>query len=271
MRIVEVEQNTPEWHEAREGVIKGSNVYNVLKTNSATKDQIIQILDEYGVDYPKTTPRKDGDVAKPKGTKEDFEQLLTDEMEAELMRRADKKVEFYQLVADRIAIDTKLEYDEDGEIVQNDESMMDRGHRLEDVAADIFAERTGKKLVKAGFCLRDDNDGIGNSPDRLIEVNGKYTEALEIKCIKTAKHIQALVEQNIPDEYYSQAVQYFVVNDDLETLYFAFYDPRIPFDCKFHWIEIHRTPNLQRTIDKFIKYQTVLVAEANRLVEKLSF
>lgn len=265
MIILDLEQNTPEWLEARKGVIKGSNVYNVLATNTATKEELIAILDEYGVDYPKTK----NDT--PKGTKSDFEALLTTEMEAELMRRANKKVEFYQLIADKIAIDTKDEYDENGEIVQSLENMMDRGHRLEDIAADIFQERTGKNIVKAGFCIREDNAGIGNSPDRLIDNDGKYTEALEIKCIKTARHLQALIEQRIPPEYYSQAIQYFVVNDDLQKLYFAFYDPRIPYDCKFHWIEIVRDDKVQRMVDRYIKYETVLLDEVNKWVEKLAF
>lgn len=270
MRIIDVEQNTPEWLETRRGVIKGSNVFNVLAANTATKDDIVAILDEYGVDYPKTVPRKEGELPKAKGNKAELEALLTTEMEAELMRRANKKVEFYQLIADKIALDTTYEYDDEGELIQNDETMMDRGHRLEDVAADIFAERTGKKPIKAGFCLRDDNDGIGNSPDRLMKVKGKYTEALEVKCIKTAKHLQALIEQRIPDEYFAQAVQYFVVNDDLKKLYFAFYDPRIPYDCKFHWIEIERD-EVQKYVTKFIKYETVLLKEVDKWVEKLTF
>lgn len=265
MRIVNVEQNTDEWLEARKGVIKGSNVYNVLSANTATKEQIISILDKNGVKYEKTK------TGTPKGTKADFEALLTTSMEAELMRRANKKVEFYQLIADKIALDTKDEYDENGEIIQNPENMMDRGHRLEDIASDIFAERTGKEPIKVGFCLRDDNDGIGNSPDRLIKNRGKYTEALEIKCIKTAKHLQALIEQQIPDEYMAQAIQYFVVNDDLKKLYFAFYDPRIPYDCKFHYIEINRDERIQKMVKKYIKYESVLIDEVNNWVEKLSF
>lgn len=271
MIIIDVEQNSEEWLEARKGVIKGSNVFSVLATNTATKDELEVILDEYGIDYPKTKPRIEGANPRAKGKKEDLEKLLTVEMEAELMRRANKKVEFYQLIADKIAMDTKEEYDENGEIIQNDETMMDRGHRLEDEAATIFQEKTGKNVVKAGFCIREDNAGIGNSPDRLIDNDGKYTEALEIKCIKTAKHLQALIEQRIPEEYYSQAIQYFVVNDDLQKLYFAFYDPRIPYDCKFHWIEIVRDDKVQRMVERYMKYETVLLDEVNKWVEELSF
>lgn len=272
MKIIDVKQNTEEWFDARKAKILGSNVYNVLSTSS-TKDEIIAILDEHGVDYPKTVPRKEGEQPKPKGNKEVFEALLTPEMEAELMRRANKKVEFYQLIADKIALDVKYEYDDDDKAIFNDQTMMERGHQLEEEAAGIFTERTGKKLIAVGLCVRDDEQDIGNSPDRLIYTKtNKYKEALEIKCIKTAKHLQAFIEKSIPDEYFSQAVQYFVVNDDLETLYFAFYDPRIPYDCKFHWLEIKRTDDaVAKRIKQYLVYEKVLLKEANDWVERLAF
>jgi hypothetical protein len=269
MKIIDVEQNTEEWLQLRKGKILGSRVYSVLPAKTGTKEEIIAALQRAKIRYPMTA------TGTPKGTKEVFEALITPEVEVDLMARSEKKLEFYQLVADRIAIDAKYEYDENGEIVFNHDSMMERGHTLEDEAADIFAERTGKTLVQAGICVRDDNENIGHSPDRLIPSSPnstKYTEALEVKCLKSAKHIQALVEKTIPDEYFAQAVQYFVVNDDLQTLYFAFYDPRIPYECKFHWIEIRRSdPKVAKRIPQFLAYERILLADVDALVEELSF
>lgn len=273
MRIVDVKQNTDEWLELRKGKILGSRVYSVLASKTGTKEQVIAALDKFGIAYPMTTPKKEGGIAEPKGTKDVFEALLTIDAQAYLMTQAEKKLEFYQLIADRIAIDTKYEYDENDEIVYSDRTMMDRGHFLEDEAAQIFAERTGKSLTTVGMCLRDDDDSIGNSPDRLIQnEQGVYTEALEVKCLKSSKHLQVLIEKNIPVEYFSQAVQYFVVNDDLETLYFGFYDPRIPYDCKFHWIEISRAdPEMTKRIPQYLAYERMLLAEVDEWVEKLIF
>lgn len=273
MRIIDVEQNTDEWLELRKGKILGSRVYSVLASKTGTKEQIIAALDKFGIDYPKTAPKKEGDVPKAKGTREELEKLLTIEAQAYLMTQAEKKLEFYQLIADRIAIDTKFEYDENDEIVFNSQNMMERGHTLEDEAAVIFAERTGKSLVRVGICVRDDNESIGQSPDRLIQSDdGIYREALEVKCLKSSKHLQALIEQTIPDEYFSQAVQYFVVNEDLETLYFAFYDPRIPFDCGFHWIEIKRTDKeVAKRIPQYLAYEKMLLAEVDYWVGKLTY
>jgi hypothetical protein len=273
MRIIDVEQNTDEWLQERKGKILGSRVYSVLASKTGTKDQIIDALDKFGIDYPKTSPKKESDQVKPKGVKEDFEKLLTIEAQAYLMTQAEKKLEFYQLIADHIAIDTKYEYDDNDEIVFNAQSMMDRGHSLEDEAADIFAKRTGKSLEKVGICVRDDDDNIGQSPDRLIMSDrGVYNEALEVKCLKSSKHLQAFIEKTIPDEYFSQGVQYFVVNEDLETLYFAFYDPRIPYECGFHWIEMKRTdPEISKRIPQYLAYERLLLAEVQQWVERLTF
>lgn len=273
MKIIDVEQNTEEWLEERKGKILGSRVYSVLASKTGTKEQVIAALEKFGIDYPKSIPKKEGDLPKPVGKKEDFEKLLTIDAQAYLMTQAEKKLEFYQLIADRIAIDTKYEYDENDEIVFNSQNMMDRGHNLEDEAAGIFNDRTGKNLVKVGICVRDDNENIGQSPDRLIQSDdGVYREALEVKCLKSSKHLQAFIEQCIPDEYFSQAVQYFVVNEDLETLYFAFYDPRIPYECGFHWVEIKRTDEeVAKRIPQYLAYETLLLKQVDEWVEKLTY
>jgi len=44
----------------------------------------------------------------------------------------------------------------------------------------------------------------------------------------------------IPDAYRAQALQYFVVCDTLETLYFSMYDPRVYGPARHQIIPIHR-------------------------------
>ncbi len=134
-----------------------------------------------------------------------------------------KKMGFYELIAERIALPP------DGE------NVMDRGKRLEDEAIERFAKET-KKKVNNDLVLwyRDDDENIAVSPDGSI---GK-TEAVEVKCLSSARHIEAWLTKKIPDEYEYQVLQYFIVNDKLKTLYFVFYDPRMPKDFFYH--EVHR-------------------------------
>ena len=138
-------------------------------------------------------------------------------------RNGEAKIGFYEVIAENIAIPA------------TGESAMDRGKRLEDEAMDRFEEETGKKVNRdLVIWLRDDEPRIAVSPDGSI---GK-TEAIETKCLSSARFLEALVTQKIPSEYDYQILQYFVVNDKLKTLYFAFYDPRMPKD--FFFFTIHR-------------------------------
>jgi len=172
-------------------------------------------------------------------------------------KRGGRKMGFYQIIAD------KLGEDYDGE------NLMDRGLRLEDDAAKLFESKTGLKTEKAGICVSDFSSEIVNSPDRLIKEKGKYTQAVEIKCIGTARHLQAVIENKIPAEFESQMMQYFVVNDDLKVLHFVFYDPRIR-SIPYHHFEVKRK-DVEERIEFFKNYQIETLKEINELIEKLAF
>jgi hypothetical protein len=103
---------------------------------------------------------------------------------------------------------------------------------------------------------RDDNEYIAYSPDGIIG----DTETIEVKCLNSASHIEAWVTKKIPSEYEEQSIQPFVVNDKLETLYFVFYDPRMPID--FFYFTVTR----EELADKITKaYETQLLALAQIL------
>lgn len=140
-------------------------------------------------------------------------------------KRATKpKKGFYEIIAERVAIPT------------TDESMMDRGNRLEDVAVEKFTERTGKKVNnELVLWERDDNPYIAISPDGMVI---EELAAVEVKCLSSASHIEAFLTKEIPAEYEYQVLQYFCVNDELKTLYFIFYDPRTPIEI--FWITVER-------------------------------
>lgn len=127
-----------------------------------------------------------------------------------------KEGHFYEVLADRLSEDDLTE-----------ESAMDRGVRLESEAVEAFEQATGKMVDRVGFIESDDNEFMGCSPDGLIINNGNYNEAIEVKCLSSANHVRAWVENEPPKEHYAQIVQMFIVNEDLETLYFVLYDPRV--------------------------------------------
>jgi len=172
-------------------------------------------------------------------------------------RGTERKLGFYELIAEKLA--TKEDY----------QDAMERGHELEPVAIELFSTKTGKQVESVGLCISDFNDDIALSPDGLIMIDGKYKEAVEIKCLNSAKHLQAYFEQKVPKEYEEQTMQYFIVNEDLETLFVTFYDPRISV-IPIHWIELKRG-DLKEKIKFYREYQEQTLAEVNDLISKIAF
>lgn len=134
---------------------------------------------------------------------------------------------------------------------------MERGSRLEPEAIQRFCEETGKKMVwhndDTGW-EREDDSRIAFSPDGS---KGK-TEAVEVKCLSAARHVQARIDNKIPKDYEWQALQAFVVNESLRILYFVFYDPRFPKGLDFFYFTVNRK-------DKKGEIEALLSAERSLL------
>lgn len=163
----------------------------------------------------------------------------------------------YQLVAERLSLGGEEETD------------LARGVRLESEAIEKFVEETKKKVEKVGFAFSDESKWIGISPDGLIKNKGKYTEAVEVKCLAGKNHIKAFFEKEIPDEYKWQVTQYFIVNKDLKKLYFVFYDDRIK-ECSLIVLEITRK-ELEEDIKKAKEVMSKSLEQVELLVDKLLF
>ena len=131
---------------------------------------------------------------------------------------------YYEIIAERLT--TGLE---------DDEHPMARGIRLEPDAVATFEFETGKSVTRTGFCQNDEYENMAYSPDGLIG----ETEDVEIKCMGGKNHVKMWLKNEIPDEYWWQVVQAFVVNPKLEKRYFVGYNPNIPIH-PLHIIEITR-------------------------------
>lgn len=173
-------------------------------------------------------------------------------------KRGNRKIGFYELVAQSLSIDP------------DDENRMDRGLRLEEEAILLFTEKYGKMVERVGVCVHDKYPDVINSPDGLIKHGKKYTEAVEVKCLSPARHLQAVIEDEVPLEFEAQKLQYFIVNPDLQTLYFIFYDPRIA-SVPFHVIKVDRDESLQAAVDKYLEFQVEQLREVKEIIERLAF
>jgi predicted phage-related endonuclease len=174
-----------------------------------------------------------------------------------IKRGTTKKLAFWELVAERLA--TRPDVDDT-------ESPIDRGTRLEPEAIARFSKETGKKVdTSLVIWNRDDNESIAISPDGSI---GK-TEAIETKCLSSALHIKAFITQEIPTEYDEQKLQYFIVNEKLKTLYFVFYDPRIP--VKDYFVIPVKRKDIEQELELALAWQRDTLNEVEEIVNKLTF
>lgn len=163
------------------------------------------------------------------------------------------KMGFYELIAERVAIPA------------SDEAAMDRGKRLEEEAVERFAQQTKKKInTDLVIWHRDEDENIAVSPDGAV---GK-TEAVECKCLSSARHIEAWVTKQIPDEYELQVLQYFIVNEKLKKLYFLFYDPRMPIDL--FWLEVNRN-EVKEKVEEYLKLERDVLTKVAEIENQLTF
>jgi len=174
-----------------------------------------------------------------------------------LKRGGGYKKGFYELIAEEVAIP-------DEEDVPT--SPMDRGTYLEPRCLDKFIAETGKKVdASLLMWVREDNEKIVVSPDGVI---GK-TEAVECKCLNSASHIEAWITKQIPSEYDEQVLQYFVVNDKLEKLYFCFFDPRLPAKDFFYYT-VERE-SIKDKIEETLKFEKEILLKKDEYVAELTF
>lgn len=174
---------------------------------------------------------------------------------AALKRGGGKRIGYYEIIAEKLAIEG------DGE------NPMDRGHRLEEESMQRLSAVTEQKIdTSLVLWQRDDNPNIAYSPDGIIN----KAVAAESKSLSSARHIEAYLTQQVPDEFYYQKLQAFIVNDDLKKLYFCFYDPRMGLGLDFFYITVNRK-DLQEEIDKFLQQERDMLAEIQEIVTRLTF
>lgn len=160
------------------------------------------------------------------------------------------------------------------------ENPMERGHRLEPENIQLTLQQLGHKqddcITDCGIWESDEDNRIACSPD-AYENTENPTWAIECKSLGSAYHLQVAIpwmihsqfirQHTLPDNladiaaqvlpaettslqatgidfvpnaYRAQALQYFVVCDTLETLYFSMYDPRVYGEARHQIINIHR-------------------------------
>lgn len=268
MKIINLSQtnNTDAWLQERLGRITGTKSGNLALDHYRQADtkKIIKYRDQALKQSKEATTRDE--------TEEHFRTALKyDELLAETEaknKRLKTTIEFWKFLAETMAEQP------DGE------NPMERGHRLEPENIRLTLQQLGYKekdcITDCGIWESDEDNRIACSPD-AYQNKPNPTWAIECKSLGSAYHLQAVIPwmvhtqrirqreipgnladaaaqvlpptatslkatnmDFIPDAYRAQVLQYFVVCDTLETLYFSMYDPRVYGDARHQIIPINR-------------------------------
>lgn len=269
MKIINLSQanNTQAWLDERLGRITGTKSGHLAldhyqRTNTK---KIIECRDKALKQSKEATTRDETEEYYRAALK--YDELLS-ETEAK-NKRLKTGIEFWKFLAETMAEQP------DGE------NPMERGHRLEPENIRLTLQQLGYEekdcVTDCGIWESDDDPRLACSPD-AYQNTPEPKWAIECKSLGSAYHLQAvipwmihsqLIRQHtipgnladmaaqvlpptatslkatnmdfIPDAYEAQVLQYFVVCDTLETLYFSMYDPRVYGNARHQVIPIRRT------------------------------
>lgn len=182
---------------------------------------------------------------------------------------------FWELLAENLAI------------AKDGEPERDRGHRLENEALKNTAKVYKLDLdLDPGYWISDLNPDIAVSPDGA-EAGDKPTFAAEAKCLDTKNHLKFIVKDRIAKKtnkeyrafdsleldskinFKAQVIQYFVVNPDLETLYFCLHDDRIVLEHLVNYCIVIKRETIETEIIAQAEYEVDILKEVKTLIKEL--
>lgn len=178
----------------------------------------------------------------------------------------------YELLAEQVAIE------KDGEPER------DRGLRLENEALLRTQEKFGLDLnLDPGMWLSDDGK-LAVSPD-AAEVGDSPRYAAEAKCLDSKNHLQGVLKdwtaRQLPgynpldslristSDFTAQVIQYFVINPNLETVYFTLYDDRVVLENVEHYVIAISRQDVQEFVDGQEAYERDAVAKVEEMIRVL--
>ena len=184
---------------------------------------------------------------------------------------------FWDLLAERVSI------------AKDGESDMDRGHRLEPLGNKLTNDKyklnlcwkTEEDLIGCGIWVSDDKEDMYISPDSA-EKGDKPTYANETKAFGTAKHLRIMYEDmqakkkedynslnSLPVDNQDQAIDYFVINKDMKTLYWTLINDMVAFKNLEHYVIVIKREDVQNRIDDLETIQHTTLNQLDAMLENI--
>ena len=259
MKILDIEQRSQEWLDFHEGRISGSSAKDYSSVRYIPKAELVEFAQSKGHDFPKDL------------TMDNIRAMLTEDELNELYANVQINDSIYKLIAQRIAKPINPN-DYADRLNGATYSAMLRGQILEDEARELISEKLGKKIIPGRVWQSEENEYMICSPDgEIVDDTGKVSEAVEIKCLDSWKVVKAYYEKHPPLDYEAQIIQYFLVNENLQKLYFCIYsDVFTNPDLGLQIFELKRE-DYREKIELTGRVQNATLGLVEREVQKLMF
>ena len=260
MKILDLEQRSQEWLDFHEGRISGSSAKDYSSVRYIPKAELVEFAESKGYDFPKNL------------TMDNIKAMLTEDELNELYANVQINDSIYKLIAQRIAKPINPNDYADRIPDGATYSAMLRGQILEEEARELISEKLGKKIIPGRVWQSDVNEYMICSPDgEIVDDTGKVSEAVEIKCLDSWKVVKAYYEKHPPLDYEAQIIQYFLVNENLQKLYFCIYsDVFTNPDLGLQIFELKRE-DYREKIELTGRVQNATLGLVEREVQKLMF
>lgn len=260
MKILDIEQRSQEWLDFHEGRISGSSAKDYSSVRYIPKAELVEFAESKGYEFPKNL------------TMDNIRAVLTEDELNELYANVQINDSIYKLIAQRIAKPINPNDYADRIPDGATYSAMLRGQILEEEARDLISEKLGKQIIPGRVWQSEENEYMICSPDgEIVDDTGKVSEAVEIKCLDSWKVVKAYYEKHPPLDYEAQIIQYFLVNENLQKLYFCIYsDVFTNPDLGLQIFELKRE-DYREKIELTGRVQNATLGLVEREVQKLMF
>lgn len=260
MKILDLEQRSQEWLDFHEGRISGSSAKDYSSVRYIPKAELVEFAESKGYEFPKNL------------TMDNIRAMLTEDELNELYANVQINDSIYKLIAQRIAKPINPNDYADRIPEGATYSAMLRGQILEEEARELISEKLGKQIIPGRVWQSEENEYMICSPDgEIVDDTGKVSEAVEIKCLDSWKVVKAYYEKRPPLEYEAQIIQYFLVNENLQKLYFCIYsDVFTNPDLGLQIFELKRE-DYREKIELTGRVQNATLGLVEREVQKLMF
>lgn len=260
MKILDLEQRSQEWLDFHEGRISGSSAKDYSSVRYIPKVELVEFAESKGYEFPKNL------------TMDNIRAMMTEDELNELYANVQINDSIYKLIAQRIAKPINPNDYADKIPEGATYSAMLRGQILEDEARELIGEKLGKQIIPGRVWQSDVNEYMICSPDgEIVDDTGDVSEAVEIKCLDSWKVVRAFYEKHPPLDYEAQIIQYFLVNENLQKLYFCIYsDVFTNPELGLQIFELKRE-DYQEAIEMTGRVQSATLELVEKEVQKLMF